>query len=66
MEIRLLSKNYKGIFISCYRDSFYIYFHFSKTTYRLFYSDSKFGMDSYSTVGFNQMLKTNRAMSYES
>ena len=64
MEIRLLTKNYKGMFISCYRNSFYIYFHFPKMTYRIFCNNWKFGTDSYSTVGFNQMLKTNRDIGY--
>jgi hypothetical protein len=50
MEIRLLTKKYKGIFISWNKFWKGIYLHFPKFTIRLFL----WGIDLYSTQGFGK------------
>jgi len=56
MQIKLLTKKYKGIFISVCKSGIYVYFHFPTVTHRIFYSGKKSGHDSYSTVNFNRMI----------
>jgi hypothetical protein len=60
MEIRLLNKNYKGIFISINKNSIYCYFHFPNITKRIYFSNNKIQYDSYSTIGFNKHLKISK------
>lgn len=59
MEFALLTKRYKGIFVSLNKSthSFYVYFHFPEKTFRIFFSNNKFGYDSYSSINFNKIIK---------
>lgn len=57
MEIKLLSKYYKGIFISWGKYWKGIYFHFPNFTIRLFL----WGVDGYSTKHFNKMIRANKS-----
>lgn len=52
-EFSLLTKKYKGIFISCGKRWKGIYWHFPHFTVRTFL----WGIDWYSTKGFEKILK---------
>ena len=56
MNVALLSKKHKGIFISINKHWKGAYIHFKKHTRRFFF-DGKFRNDKYSTIGFNRMIE---------
>ena len=56
MEIKFLTHDYKGLFISCHKSGLFCYFHFPRVTHRICFSDGKVWHDKYSTVGFNQQV----------
>lgn len=60
MEIKLLNKKYKGVFISVHKGfgAIYAYFHLPNKTYRIYWNKGV-GFDSYCTKGFNKINQFN-------
>ena len=57
MEIKLLTRSYKGLFISCNKYGLFFYFHFPRVTYRICFSDGMVWYDKHSAVGFNRQVR---------
>jgi hypothetical protein len=57
VEIKLLTRDYKGLFISCHKHGLFFYFHFPRVTHRICFSWGRVWNDKYNTVGFNRQVR---------